>query len=102
MSPVPTRRGWYERVGPVGKDPAAPGVPLPVLRGRGADPARGHVRRVALWRVPEGLHGPPDRDGSAEVTIAVRPTPELAAAADARFDGIVDPVEQALAVLRWA
>ncbi len=28
--------------------------------------------------------------------------PELAAAADARFEGIADPVEQALAVLRWA
>jgi phosphoadenosine phosphosulfate reductase len=41
------------------------------------------------------------------VTIAVRPTPEMAtaevaAAADARFGGIADPVEQALAVLRWA
>jgi phosphoadenosine phosphosulfate reductase len=36
------------------------------------------------------------------VTIAIRPTPELAAAADARFEGIADPVEQALAVLRWA
>jgi phosphoadenosine phosphosulfate reductase len=41
------------------------------------------------------------------VTIAVRPTPEtataeVAAAADARFGGIADPVEQALAVLRWA
>jgi phosphoadenosine phosphosulfate reductase len=36
------------------------------------------------------------------VTIAVRPTPELAAAVDARFEGIADPVEQALAVLRWA
>ena len=41
------------------------------------------------------------------MTIAVRPTPEqatpeLAAAADARFEGIADPVEQALAVLRWA
>jgi phosphoadenosine phosphosulfate reductase len=36
------------------------------------------------------------------VTIAVRPTPELAAAADARFEGIANPVEQALAVLRWA
>jgi phosphoadenosine phosphosulfate reductase len=38
------------------------------------------------------------------VTISVRPTPthELAAAADARFEGIADPVEQALAVLRWA
>ena len=32
----------------------------------------------------------------------VRPTPELAAEADARFEGIADPVEQALAVLRWA
>ena len=32
----------------------------------------------------------------------VRPTPELAAEADARFGGIADPVEQALAVLRWA
>ncbi|MCF6745154.1 phosphoadenylyl-sulfate reductase [Blastococcus sp. KM273128] len=30
------------------------------------------------------------------------PTPELAAAADARLEGITDPVEQALAVLRWA
>nr|WP_255363215.1 phosphoadenylyl-sulfate reductase [Geodermatophilus sp. DSM 45219] len=30
------------------------------------------------------------------------PTPELAAEADARFEGIADPVEQALAVLRWA
>ena len=36
------------------------------------------------------------------MTIAVRPTPEMAAAADARFEGIADPVEQALAVLRWA
>ncbi len=36
------------------------------------------------------------------MTIAVRPTPELAAAVDARFEGIADPVEQALAVLRWA
>jgi phosphoadenosine phosphosulfate reductase len=36
------------------------------------------------------------------VTIAIRPTPEMAAEADARFEGIVDPVEQALAVLRWA
>ena len=36
------------------------------------------------------------------MTTAVRPTPELAAAADARFEGIADPVEQALAVLRWA
>ena len=41
------------------------------------------------------------------MTIAVRPTPEmaspeLAAEADARFGGIADPVEQALAVLRWA
>jgi phosphoadenosine phosphosulfate reductase len=38
------------------------------------------------------------------VTISVRPTPTpgLAAEADARFEGIADPVEQALAVLRWA
>jgi len=37
------------------------------------------------------------------VTAAVvRPTPELAAEADARFGGIADPVEQALAVLAWA
>ena len=41
------------------------------------------------------------------MTTAVRPTPELAtpelaAAADARFEGVADPVEQALAVLRWA
>ena len=37
------------------------------------------------------------------MTIALgRPTPLLAQAADAWFDGIADPVEQALAVLRWA
>jgi phosphoadenosine phosphosulfate reductase len=36
------------------------------------------------------------------VTTAISPTPELAADADARFEGIADPVEQALAVLRWA
>ena len=36
------------------------------------------------------------------MTTAVRPTPELAAEADARFDGVADPVEQALAVLTWA
>jgi phosphoadenosine phosphosulfate reductase len=41
------------------------------------------------------------------MTTAVRPTPELATpelatAADAHFEGIADPVEQALAVLRWA
>jgi phosphoadenosine phosphosulfate reductase len=36
------------------------------------------------------------------VTIAVRPTPEMAAEANVRFEGIADPVEQALAVLRWA
>ncbi|MGY1830054.1 phosphoadenylyl-sulfate reductase [Geodermatophilus sp. SYSU D01180] len=36
------------------------------------------------------------------MTTAVRPTPELAAEADARFEGIADPVEQAVAVLRWA
>jgi phosphoadenosine phosphosulfate reductase len=37
------------------------------------------------------------------MTIALgRPTPLLAQAADAWFDGIEDPVEQALAVLRWA
>jgi phosphoadenosine phosphosulfate reductase len=38
------------------------------------------------------------------VTISIRPTPtpELAAEADARFGGIADPVEQALAVLAWA
>ena len=35
-------------------------------------------------------------------TAVTRPTPELAAEADARFEGIADPVEQALAVLRWA
>jgi phosphoadenosine phosphosulfate reductase len=45
---------------------------------------------------------PSDRNGGAGVTTAIRPTPELAAEADARFDGIIDPVEQALAVLRWA
>jgi phosphoadenosine phosphosulfate reductase len=38
------------------------------------------------------------------VTISIRPTPtpQLAAEADARFGEIADPVEQALAVLRWA
>src|SRR3712207_522658 len=35
-------------------------------------------------------------------TAIVTPTPELAAEADARFEGIADPVEQALAVLTWA
>jgi len=35
-------------------------------------------------------------------TAVVQPTPELAADADARFEGIADPVEQALAVLTWA
>ena len=36
------------------------------------------------------------------MTTAIRPTPLLAQAADAWFDGIEDPVEQALSVLRWA
>ena len=36
------------------------------------------------------------------MTSAVRPTRELAAEAAARFVGFADPVEQALAVLRWA
>ena len=36
------------------------------------------------------------------MTTAIRPTPLLAQAADAWFDGIEDPVEQALAVLTWA
>ena len=38
------------------------------------------------------------------MTTSIRPTPtpELAAEADARFEAIGDPVEQALAVLRWA
>jgi phosphoadenosine phosphosulfate reductase len=36
------------------------------------------------------------------MTTATRPTPELAAEADARFAAIPDPVEQALAVLTWA
>jgi phosphoadenosine phosphosulfate reductase len=36
------------------------------------------------------------------MTTAIRPTPLLAQAADAWFDGIEDPVEQALTVLRWA
>ena len=36
------------------------------------------------------------------MTTAVRPSPELADEADARFEGIADPVEQALAVLAWA
>ncbi|MGY1838926.1 MULTISPECIES: phosphoadenylyl-sulfate reductase [unclassified Modestobacter] len=35
-------------------------------------------------------------------TAVVQPTPELAAEADARFEGIADPIEQALAVLTWA
>ncbi|WP_369131933.1 phosphoadenylyl-sulfate reductase [Modestobacter sp. I12A-02662] len=35
-------------------------------------------------------------------TAVVQPTPDLAAEADARFEGIADPVEQALAVLAWA
>ena len=33
------------------------------------------------------------------MTTAIRPTPLLAQAADAWFDGIEDPVEQALTVL---
>jgi phosphoadenosine phosphosulfate reductase len=36
------------------------------------------------------------------MTTAIRPTPLLAEAANAWFDGIGDPVEQALTVLRWA
>jgi phosphoadenosine phosphosulfate reductase len=36
------------------------------------------------------------------LTTAVRPTPELADEANARFEAIADPVEQALAVLAWA
>jgi phosphoadenosine phosphosulfate reductase len=36
------------------------------------------------------------------MTTALRPTPLLAEAADAWFAEIADPVEQALAVLRWA
>ena len=36
------------------------------------------------------------------MTTAIRPTPLLAQAADAWFDGIEDPLEQAHAVLRWA
>jgi phosphoadenosine phosphosulfate reductase len=36
------------------------------------------------------------------MTTALRPTPLLAQAADAWYDGIADPVEQALSVLRWA
>ena len=35
-------------------------------------------------------------------TAVTQPTPELAAEADARLEGIADPVEQALAALRWA
>ena len=35
-------------------------------------------------------------------TALIEPTPELAAEADARFEGITDPVGQALAVLAWA
>ena len=35
-------------------------------------------------------------------TALVEPSPELAAEADARFEGVADPEEQALAVLRWA
>jgi phosphoadenosine phosphosulfate reductase len=36
------------------------------------------------------------------MTTAIRPTPLLAQAADAWFDGIENPVEQALTVLKWA
>jgi phosphoadenosine phosphosulfate reductase len=36
------------------------------------------------------------------MTTAIRPTPLLAEAANAWFEGIGDPVEQALTVLRWA
>ena len=36
------------------------------------------------------------------MTTAIGASPELAAEADARFGGIDDPVEQALAVLQWA
>jgi phosphoadenosine phosphosulfate reductase len=36
------------------------------------------------------------------MTIALRPTQLLAQAADAWFDGIEDPLEQALTVLKWA
>ena len=36
------------------------------------------------------------------MTTAIGPTPLLAEAADAWFDGIEDPVEQALTVLKWA
>jgi phosphoadenosine phosphosulfate reductase len=36
------------------------------------------------------------------MTTALRPTRRLAESADARFEGIEDPVAQALAVLRWA
>ncbi len=36
------------------------------------------------------------------MTTALAATPELAAEADARFSAIGDPVEQALAALRWA
>ncbi len=36
------------------------------------------------------------------MTTALRPTPLLAHAADDWFADIADPVEQALAVLRWA
>ena len=87
-----------------GKDPAAAGVPLPVLRGRGADPVRGVGRRLALRRLPAGLHGPPDRDGGArsDDRRSGRRRASWPPTADARFDGIADPVEQALAVLRWA
>ena len=35
-------------------------------------------------------------------TAVVTPSPELAAEADARFESIADPVEEALAVLTWA
>ncbi|MCV2489400.1 phosphoadenylyl-sulfate reductase [Geodermatophilus sp. YIM 151500] len=36
------------------------------------------------------------------MTTAIRPTPLLAEAANAWFEDIADPVEQALTVLRWA
>ena len=48
-----------------------------------------------------GLHGPIDRDGgTCRMTTALFPTELLAEAADAWFDGIEDPVEQALTVLK--
>src|SRR3712207_3236826 len=103
--PVPTSSGCSEHRdgGRARTDPAAPAVPLPVLRRRGTHPVWGVSRRLAVPFLSTSLHRPTDRHGSfRRMTTALRPTPLLAQAADAWFDGIEDPVEQALTVLKWA